>query len=447
MKQRHRNHGLRKICDCPRRAWSKCGHAWYLNFKDRGGPSYRFSLDTELGRHIASKTEAQNEADRIKVAIREGTFRRRSEAPAALTPAPETITLRDFTTRYLERRGKTTTAQDRSYMNQLAAFVPPGEPTAVTLGDRSLSSITTDQYEVLFASLRRRGRAASTTNKYRRALLMMFRWAVKNGYLTRNPIADSETITHASEKGARRSRRLVPDLLDANGTVVRAGEERRLLTVAGPALQRLIIGALETAMRRGELVNLKWQDVDLTRRTLKVRAETSKNRKLRLIPISARLAAVLDMARTDPAGQEYGPHDYVFGELGRKITDSKRAWTTAVLKAHGHTPKWKRGATLAPESRAALLAVDLHFHDLRHEAGSRLIESGWPVHHVKDMLGHASLEQTTTYLNATYAGLEESMRRSDEARSRCKPVANEGPIEHRLPCNETSSTDGKVLVN
>ena len=45
----------------------------------------------------------------------------------------------------------------------------------------------------------------------------------------------------------------------------------------------------------------------------------------------------------------------------------------AVLKAHGYTPIWVKGG-LAPESRAALNLIDLHFHDLRHEATCRLYE-------------------------------------------------------------------------
>lgn len=66
--------------------------------------------------------------------------------------------------------------------------------------------------------------------------------------------------------------------------------------------------------------------------------------------------------------------------------------------------------------RAHLHRIDLHFHDLRHEAVSRWIEGGWPIHHVQQMLGHADLKQTSTYLNATVKGLEESMRRLDQAR-------------------------------
>ena len=81
----------------------------------------------------------------------------------------------------------------------------------------------------------------------------------------------------------------------------------------------------------------------------------------------------------------------------------------------------EKGSTrLSPESEAAYHAIGVHFHDLRHEGGSRLIEAGWPVHHVQHMLGHASLLQTNTYLNTTFHGLPESMRTRDEARKSCK---------------------------
>jgi integrase len=70
-----------------------------------------------------------------------------------------------------------------------------------------------------------------------------------------------------------------------------------------------------------------------------------------------------------------------------------------VLKAHGFAPVWRRG-TLASESRAQLEEIDLHFHDLRHGAGSRCLEAGWPIHHVNEMLGHAKISQTDTSLNA-----------------------------------------------
>jgi len=88
---------------------------------------------------------------------------------------------------------------------------------------------------------------------------------------------------------------------------------------------------------------------------------------------------------------------------------AKRAWTNACARAG---------------------IDDLHFHDLRHEAGSRLLEAGWSIHHLKEMLGHANLSQTSTYLNAGPMGLQDSMQRFDP--SRCNPVATDAKQEPQL---------------
>ncbi len=144
----------------------------------------------------------------------------------------------------------------------------------------------------------------------------------------------------------------------------------------------------------------------------------------------------------------------------------KRAWQTAVLKAHAHEPTWtwtkkttKKGSgTLSAESRAAYRAIDLHMHDLRHEAGSRLLEAGWPLHEVQQMLGHANIEQTSTYLNATLKGLHRSMKMLDRTRrAAARKTAKSSPA-----CNLVASTptcdplaarkgmpasDAKLLVN
>jgi hypothetical protein len=71
---RHRNGGLQKRCACPRGNWTKCPHPWHFAFKWKE-VHYRFSLDRELGRPVTSKTEAAEEAERLRLAIRAGTLR------------------------------------------------------------------------------------------------------------------------------------------------------------------------------------------------------------------------------------------------------------------------------------------------------------------------------------------------------------------------------------
>jgi len=81
------------------------------------------------------------------------------------------------------------------------------------------------------------------------------------------------------------------------------------------------------------------------------------------------------------------------------------------------------------------------------EGGSRLLEAGWPVHHVQHMLGHASLQQTSTYLNATLQGLHQSMRNLDQSRPACKPVANKPARGQRPVRKQAPATDGNCFIH
>ena len=131
------------------------------------------------------------------------------------------------------------------------------------------------------------------------------------------------------------------------------------------------------------------------------------------------------MVRHDPEGKEHSPAAFVFGDaIGGRIVDPKKAWVKACTTA---------GIT------------DLHFHDLRHEAGSRLLEAGWPLHHVQEMLGHADLKQTSTYLNVTQVGLQDSMRLFGTRP--LHSVAPEAESEHPPAGNDQPSTSGQVTLN
>ena len=287
-------------------------------------------------------------------------------------------------------------------LKQIAAFTLS---RGHRFGDKAIGAITEDDIETCLQSLRKRGRAASTRNKYLQTFKAMSNWGLRKGYLDKpwiGPLTDLKR-----EKHARRSRRLETD------------EEARLLQASTPPLYRLIVAALEAGCRVGELLSLQWRNVDMARRELIILAENAKGKTLRHIPISRRLLVVLEMARHDPAGHSFGPSVFVFGnQVGRRVSSPKKAWETAVLKAHGHTPRWtKRSNCLAPESQAAYAKIDLRFHDLRHEAGSRWLEAGMPLHHVKELLGHANIATTDTYLNAGRVHLRESMERAELRKS------------------------------
>ena len=140
---RQRNHGIRKRCGCPRTKWPKCSHGWHFNFRWKG-VNHRLSLDRECGRHVESKTEAQREAERIRLAIRGG----RCAASSCLATSGD-MTFAEFADGWEERRGKDLVRpKDNRYrLDKITAFVLPGTRPPLTFGEKPLEAITTDDIE------------------------------------------------------------------------------------------------------------------------------------------------------------------------------------------------------------------------------------------------------------------------------------------------------------
>jgi integrase len=150
-----------------------------------------------------------------------------------------------------------------------------------------------------------------------------------------------------------------------------ASEERRLLDACDsgrtPLLKPLIVLALETAMRRGELVGITWSDVDLHRRI--VHLQLTKNGDSRDVPLSQLATTTLESLAADAERAR----ERVFPISGN-----------AVRLAFEHL-------------RVRADVPDLRFHDLRHEAVTRLFERGLNVVEVAAISGHKELKMLQRY--------------------------------------------------
>jgi len=80
---------------------------------------------------------------------------------------------------------------------------------------------------------------------------------------------------------------------------------------------------------------------------------------------------------------------------------------------HGVDPRWGKGnyKDLSAECQQRLRDIDLHWHDLRHEYASRLVERGVPLAQVRDLLGHASILTTERYDNQKLEALQAAVER------------------------------------
>jgi len=176
-----------------------------------------------------------------------------------------------------------------------------------------------------------------------------------------------------------------------------------------------IIGALDTGCRRGEMMKIQNKHVDWQHRWIRILKENSKTEVARVIPFEAgsRLEKLLRRRAFR------GPEAFVFGDAttGTYMKTFRSAWETLLLLANGIEPaREKRGQR--PSNRRELAQINLHWHDLRHEALSRLADDGVPVHELQLLAGHASITTTQRYMNARANALAESMRQARERRQR-----------------------------
>jgi integrase len=227
----------------------------------------------------------------------------------------------------------------------------------------------------------------------------------------------SETIVEMYGE-LRRERRLSPDVFDDDGKLKTAGEERRLLAAANSHLQALIVAALKTGRRVGELLSLQWWQVRFDLNEIHLPAKKTKALRRRDLPMSQRLKALLEMRRTDAKGKDYPAEAYAFGDAtGAQVKSVKTAWENAVLKAHDITVERELTGRLTAKCREAFARIDLNFHDLRRESGSRFLEAGMAPHYVQAFLDHANLSTTSRYLNVTAQGMHAALKRVESQRN------------------------------
>jgi len=159
-----------------------------------------------------------------------------------------------------------------------------------------------------------------------------------------------------------------------------------------PWLLPLVQLAIETAMRRGELLSLDWENVDLKRQTAHL--PDTKNGDARTVPLSTRAVAILEALSTpedDEAGADVRRSGRVFATTALAL---RKGFTRAIERAQKQYTTDCREANRKP---MAGFLRDVHFHDTRHEAASRLAEKLTNVLELSAVTGHRDLRMLKRY--------------------------------------------------
>jgi integrase len=289
----------------------KRGHVWWTGFYV-DGKRYQESTGTNNRRRAESIERKLKEEKNL------GRFRLREENPD--------LTFGELAKEFKENADISLFHTGR--LKFLEAFF--GEMRVVTI-----TKHTTEEY--------RKSRKEAdpdlkdaTLNRDIAVLRRVFNWALDREIILVNPLIRVPMV---------RERRV-------KKPIVSLPHEELILAHAKPHLKALVIAALDTGMRRGELFRQIWKDVDCAGGLLYVTQSKTAEGEGRTIPLTRRLKSLLKekhASREDPTGP-------IFRFQGHPIGDLKRSWATA--------------------QKDADLPVRYRFHDLRHTFNTRLMEAG-----------------------------------------------------------------------
>jgi len=258
-------------------------------------------------------------------------------------------------------------------------------------GRLELKDFTTRTVELYYRGFTDSGRTISTANRYLQTLKAMFTKAV-----------EWELVEEDVLKRVRRVK-----LLPENNRRLRflsRVEGQALINACEPHLKPIVITALNTGMRREEILSLEWEKhVDLKHGFILL--NRTKNGERREVPINQTLKGVFQgLVR-------HINSFYVFTDsAGRRFRDLKRSFTSACRKA-----EWEKCLACSferqksegespgncPQCSKEVLRVvginDFRFHDLRHTFASWLVMAGIDLTTVSRLLGHKSLTMTLRY--------------------------------------------------
>lgn len=220
-------------------------------------------------------------------------------------------------------------------------------------GEMMLSNIGTAEVDGFMAE-RRANVKPATANRSLAVLKHMFKLAVRWRHMRDNPAADVKLERE-----------------DNRREFFLTGEQARVLIEETPGwLRPLVILALQTGARQGELLSLTWADVDFGRGVIRFRK--TKSGRPRDVRMSETARAVLLAMRGTPQAPVFR------NRMGKRLVKSGIGW--------------------AFERAVERVGFDgFRFHDLRHSSASFMVQAGVPLNTVREILGHSDLKMTLRY--------------------------------------------------
>jgi len=329
--------------------------SWYFDFLYRG-ERYAGSIGP------VSRTLAKEELSRRKAAAIEGRLN-----PIRGRRSP---LFKDFSEEFIQHKQSTLRPTSASRIEQSL------KPLKERFGLKRLKDISAFEIEKYRRDRKKARKADATINRELQALRHLFNMAIAWGKAQTNPM---KGVKLRREENTR-LRFLTED------------EEEKLSKACGESLWDIVVVALNTGFRRGELLSLTWLDVDFDRELITVQAAYAKNGERRSIPMNKSTRLVLEKLKA-----KAGVSEHVF------------------LNSKGEA--YRLVSTVFDEAVKRAGIVNFHFHDLRHTFASRLVMAGIDLRTVQVLMGHKTINMTIRYAHLAPEHLKKAIEVLDREKS------------------------------
>ena len=340
---------------------------WWISYICAAGHRHR--------EKVGPKGRARDEHSQRRLQVRRDAF-----CPLAERRA-RPITLKDFSRRYLDEYARANKRSWETDQYRLGTLLP-------RLGDVLLTDLRPDVIERYKTERVDAHKAPGTVNRELALLRRMLSLAVEWGLLTQHPMATVKSL----QEPPGRLRYLSAD------------EYQALLAACAPHLRPIVVCAVHTGMRKGEILGLTWDQVDVRKRVIRV--VRTKSGQARAIPINDPLAAELQRLP-----RRLGT-DVVFWneQTGRRYVDVGRAFESALARA-GLSEKletpWvdSRGIARVKVRWRPLV----RFHDLRHTFATHVQAGLGDLRVTQALLGHQDIRMTLRYAHLSETRLRDAV--------------------------------------
>ncbi len=341
---------------------------WYIDFTFKGKRIRQFGGFTK---------------DQARISLARLRIEKLDERLGVRKPVGDPVSFEKFADEFLElyaKQNKRSWGRDEISLNNLKLFFK---------GD-GLEDIGPEKVERYKAN-RKMEVSPATVNRELACLKTLFSKAVEWGRIEKNTV---RTVKKFKEDNARER-------------ILAADEARRLVESAAPSIRPVLIIALNTGMRKNEILSLKWDNVDFLRGYILI--EQSKSGKARKVPMNGAASSAL-MGLPHAA-------EYVFynRETKAPVQDIKTAFAAACRRAK---------------------ISGLRLHDLRHTAATWMIQAGVDIVTVSKILGHASIQMTMRYAHPTPENMKRAVERLgeifDPSRQKSDTVEIPRPVTHSI---------------